>query len=81
MTPISVEKIAKQYDKFVCYPHKGSLENNRHPKDPNAYRKADLKEVRKINILVLSFIAHLNSHLKIIPYMLISLGQLWTGNI
>lgn len=56
MTPISVEKIAKQYDKFVFYPHNTALENNRHPKDPEAYRRADLKEVRNFS-LVSSFIA------------------------
>jgi len=47
VTPISVEKIA---DKFVCHPHnKTALDDNQHPKDPDIYRKADLKQVRKIS--------------------------------
>lgn len=46
VTPVSVEEPAKQYDKFVHYPHNTALEDNRHPKDPEGYRKADLKQVR-----------------------------------
>ena len=46
VTPISVEEIAKQYDQFVYYSHNTALEDNQHPKDPDAHRKVDLKQVR-----------------------------------
>lgn len=52
VTPISVKKIAKQYDKFVHYPHNTALENNQHPKDPDVHRKADLKQVR-ISLIII----------------------------
>ena len=46
VTPVSVEETAKQYDRFVYYPHNTALEDNQHPKDPEAYCKTDLKQVR-----------------------------------
>lgn len=53
VTPISVEEIPKQHDKFVCCPHNTALEDNQHPKDPDIHRKADLKQVRKLCFLLL----------------------------
>ena len=81
MTPLNVEKITEQHDKFVCYPHNTALENNRHPKDPDIHRKADLQQVRELLFKIFYYSWKQHSRLRTILYMPIHLSQVWTGKV